>query len=92
MSTRMSFASFTAYECSVENCRPSFLFPPQHKTAFHDSVLEEILEERVVSSRGRSNPRAVKKKMSTFPVRSRVKVAAKRQKPTVIILSEQYWG
>ena len=27
-------------------------------------LLEEILEERVVSSRGRRNPRAVKRKMS----------------------------
>jgi len=32
-------------------------------------VLEEILEERVVSSRGRRNPRAVKRKMSGYPVR-----------------------
>ncbi len=32
-------------------------------------MLEEILEERVVSSRGRRNPRAVKRKMSSFPVR-----------------------
>lgn len=28
--------------------------------AFHDSVLEEILQERVVSSRKRRNPRGVK--------------------------------
>ena len=32
-------------------------------------MLEEILEERVVSSRGRRNPRAVKRKMSGYPVR-----------------------
>ena len=32
-------------------------------------MLQEILEERVVSSRGRRNPRAVKRKMSGFPVR-----------------------
>ena len=55
--------------------------------AFHDSVIEEILEERVISSRGRCNPRAVKRKMSTFPVRSRVKVPAKKQKPIVIMLN-----
>jgi hypothetical protein len=60
--------------------------------AFHKSVIEEILEERVVSSRGRCNPRAVKKKMSTYPVRSRVKVPPKKQKAKVVILSEQYWG
>lgn len=54
--------------------------------AFHDSVIEEILEERVVSSRGRCNPRAVKRKMTSFPVRSRVKVPAKKQNPVVIML------
>ncbi len=36
---------------------------------FHDRVVEDILEERVVSSRSRRNPRGVKRKMSTFPVR-----------------------
>ncbi len=34
----------------------------------------EILEERVVSSRGRNNPRAIKKKVSNFPTRSRAPV------------------
>jgi len=32
-------------------------------------VLAEILEERVVSSRGRQIPRGVKRKMSNFPLR-----------------------
>lgn len=45
------------------------LFPPGERAAFHERVLEEILEERVVSSRNRRNPRGVKRKMSTFPVR-----------------------
>jgi hypothetical protein len=34
-------------------------------------VLDEILDERVVSSRGRQNPRGVKRKMSNFPLRPR---------------------
>jgi hypothetical protein len=34
-------------------------------------VLEEILDERVVSSRNRRNPRGVKRKMSNFPLRPR---------------------
>lgn len=38
---------------------------------FHQRVLDEILEERVVSSRGRHNPRAVKRKMSNFPTKHR---------------------
>jgi len=38
---------------------------------FHERVLEEILQERVASSRGRRNPRGVKRKMSNFPLRAR---------------------
>jgi hypothetical protein len=34
-------------------------------------VLNEILQERVVSSRNRRNPRGVKRKMSNFPLRRR---------------------
>jgi hypothetical protein len=34
-------------------------------------VLEEILEERVVSGRGRQVPRGVKRKMSSYPLRPR---------------------
>jgi hypothetical protein len=34
-------------------------------------VLDEILEERVVSSRGRQMPRGVKRKMSNYPLRPR---------------------
>jgi len=38
---------------------------------FHESVLDEILQDRVVSSRNRKCPRGVKRKMSNFPVRPR---------------------
>jgi hypothetical protein len=38
---------------------------------FHNKVLEEILQERVVSSRNRRNPRGVKRKMSNSPLRPR---------------------
>jgi hypothetical protein len=34
-------------------------------------VLDEILEERVASSRGRQVPRGVKRKMSNYPLRPR---------------------
>jgi hypothetical protein len=46
------------------------LFPPQQKIAFHEAVLDEILEERVVSSRQRWNQRGIKRKMSNYPLRS----------------------
>lgn len=38
-------------------------------------MLDEILEERVVSSRGRKNPRAVKRKIGKFPISHRQKSA-----------------
>jgi hypothetical protein len=34
-------------------------------------MIMEILEERVVSSRARWNPRGIKRKMSNFPLRPR---------------------
>jgi len=34
-------------------------------------VLDEILEERVASSRGRQVPRGVRRKMSGYPLRPR---------------------
>jgi hypothetical protein len=39
----------------------------------HESVLDEILEDRVVSSRGRRNYRELKRKMSKYPIRPRNK-------------------
>lgn len=36
---------------------------------FHEAVLEEILQERVVSSRNRKCPRGVKRKMSKYLLR-----------------------
>ncbi len=47
------------------------LFPPRERKAFHKAMLEEILQERVVSSRGQRRPRGVKRKMSNFPLRAR---------------------
>ena len=45
-------------------------FPPSASNErFRDRVLDEILEERVVSSRGQKKPRGVKRKMSGYPLR-----------------------
>ncbi len=46
------------------------LFPPRRRKAFHEAVLDEILDERVVARRGRRNRRGVKRKMSSFPLRA----------------------
>jgi hypothetical protein len=60
------------------------LFPPQEDLT---ALLEEILEVRVRSSRGRSNPRAVKRKMSNFPTKTRnPQRGTVRHWPTVEVL------
>ena len=43
--------------------------PPSQRAALHESVLQEILEERVDSSGGRRNPRAVTHTMSSYPLK-----------------------
>jgi hypothetical protein len=55
----------------VEKFSPWLLFPPQDKKAFHEAVLVEILEERVVKRKYRQNPRGVKRKMSSYSLRPR---------------------
>ena len=57
--------------CALSAARwpPSALFPPQDRENFHKAVLEEILDERVASSRKRRNQRGVKRKMSNYSLR-----------------------
>jgi len=43
-------------------------------------VLDELLEERVVSARGHRRPRGVKRKMSSYPLRPRAPSAANARK------------
>lgn len=43
--------------------------PPVQRKAFHERVLEEILQERLACRRSRRNPRGVKRKMSNWPLR-----------------------
>lgn len=54
------------------------LFPPRDKNAMHEAILNEILEERVVSSRNRINPRGVKRKMSNYNLRPRKRQRTRR--------------
>jgi hypothetical protein len=54
------------------------LFPPRQRKALHQAILDEILEERVVSSRNRINPRGVKRKMSNYPLRPRKRRRTRR--------------
>jgi hypothetical protein len=50
--------------------------------AWRDALLEEIARGRCVSSRGRFNPRGVKRKMSNFNVRHRGEKLHQRHLPT----------
>ena len=54
------------------------LFPPQHREALHETILDEILDEHVVSSRHRINPRGVKRKMSNYSLRPRKRQRTRR--------------
>jgi hypothetical protein len=54
------------------------LFPPQQKKILHEAILDEILDERVVSSRNRINPRGVKRKMSNYKLRPRKRQRTRR--------------
>lgn len=42
-------------------------FPPEERKKFHQTVIEEILEERVVSSRGKNNLRVLKRQGRLYP-------------------------
>ena len=44
---------------------------PRERQRFHQALLDELLEERVSSSCGRQNQRAVKQKVGKFPIRAR---------------------
>jgi hypothetical protein len=55
----------TRFTLSSAACLAMVLFPPQQKEAMHETILDEI----VVSSRNRINPRGVKRKMSNYQLR-----------------------
>src|SRR3989339_525809 len=92
MKTRIGSLSFTPCELFAANFIAFPLFPPGERAAFHEAVLEEILEERVVSSRNRRNPRGVKRKMSNFPLRRRGSDLMPKidLQTTINILTEQH--
>jgi len=51
-----------------------------------DALLEEIAGGRSVSSRGRFNPRGVKRKMSNFNVRHRGELLHQKHEPTPALI------
>jgi hypothetical protein len=66
--------------CGSSNgaCRATTLLPPRKKKAFHERILDEILEQRVVSTRNRINPRGVKRKMSNYKLSPRQRQKTRR--------------
>ena len=54
------------------------LFPPRQRKILHNTILDEILQERVVSSRSRINFRGVKRKMSNYNLRPRKRQRTRR--------------
>lgn len=54
------------------------LFPPRQRKVLRDAILDEILQERVVSSRNRVNFRGVKRKMSNYNLRPRKRQRTRR--------------
>ena len=77
---------------SSERCRKLRPYPPERLTAWRDALLDEIGQGRCVSSRGKLNPRGVKRKMSNYNVRHRGEKLNQRHEPTPEFLNEQYWG
>jgi hypothetical protein len=55
-------------------------------THWRDALLAEIARGRCVSSRGRLNPRGVKRKMSNFNVRHRGEPLHQRHQPTPVLI------
>jgi hypothetical protein len=53
--------------------------------AWRDALLEQIARGRCVSSRGRFNPRGVKRKMSNFNVRHRGELLHQKHQPTPVL-------
>jgi hypothetical protein len=52
-------------------CRPPAPFPPEQRESWLHSILREMADGRAVTSRGKRNPRGVRRKMSNFALRQR---------------------
>jgi hypothetical protein len=59
--------------------------PPEQWQSWRLSLLREIASGRAVQSRGKRNPRGVKRKMSNFRIRRRWEPLNQRIAPKVVI-------
>ena len=78
MKIQTGFRSSTPCTLSNGGWPVTALFPPRQRKILHQAILDEILEERVVSSRNRINPRGVKRKMSNYSLRPRKRLRTRR--------------
>ena len=68
-STQTDYRSLTVCGYCVAHWPAGQPFPPALAKLWLNSILQEILQERSVSSRGRHIPRGLKRKMSSYPLR-----------------------
>jgi hypothetical protein len=57
--------------CSSDVCQVQAPFPPKGRQSWLLSILSEIAAKRVVSSKGKYNPRGVRRVKSRYPARTR---------------------
>ena len=78
MKIRTACRFYTPFALSNGVWHASPLFAPQHRNHLHETILDEILQERCSSSRNRINPRGVKRKMSNYSLRPRKRQRTRR--------------
>jgi hypothetical protein len=66
----------------------SALFPPQGRADWLLGILKEIATVRAVTSRGKRNPRGVRRKMSSYPIRDRGDPLNVDCKPDPMVISK----
>lgn len=79
---------FMQYASSNVGFLPPSLFPPEDRQAWIESVLAEMASQPSVKTRNRSNPRGVKRKMSSFNTRKRADPLNLKCEPIIRILSK----
>ena len=85
---RIAYLSFMRYGSSDEKWRGLRLSPPRDLPAFHESVLLELLDERVSPRRSRSNHRGIKRQVSHWPKVKREKGKTQYALGTIVIAKE----
>jgi len=78
---------FMPSESSSVGCPAAPLFPPEERMKWLGSIMGEIAKGRAVFSRGKRNPRGVKRKMTKFHIRKRGQLLNVPCSPTPVIIN-----